>query len=140
MKISFQSKQRLLKYCYWGCFKKVFEKIHLACHSAAIEKSPLFVPLRCHSERKRRISAVYLSLSHLFKKEILRPYGLRMTGKGRMINIRKRTTLFVILSEAKNLIPLLNFSPDVWEYFKKFYKFIFFLPILETVKLYDLLF
>jgi hypothetical protein len=39
-----------------------------------------------------------------FKKEILRTYVLRMTVKGWMINIRKKATLFVILSEAKNLI------------------------------------
>jgi hypothetical protein len=48
-----------------------------------------------------------------FKKEILRTYVLRMTAKGGLIDIRKRATLFVILSEAKNLILLLNFSPDV---------------------------
>jgi hypothetical protein len=49
-----------------------------------------------------------------FKKEILRTYVLRMTVKGGLIDIRKRATLFVILSEAKNLILLLNFSPDVF--------------------------
>jgi len=49
-----------------------------------------------------------------FKKEILRTYVLRMTAKGWLIDIRERATLFVILSEAKNLILLLNFSPDVY--------------------------
>ncbi|MBX0312344.1 MAG: hypothetical protein JHC31_11340 [Sulfurihydrogenibium sp.] len=58
-----------------------------------------------------------------FKKEILRTKVLRMTVKGWLINIRKRTTLFVILSEAKNLLLLLNSSLDVFlkaiEEFKK---------------------
>jgi len=49
-----------------------------------------------------------------FKKKILRTKVLRIAAKGLLINIRKKTTLFVILSEAKNLILLLNFSPDVY--------------------------
>ncbi|WP_299228958.1 hypothetical protein [Sulfurihydrogenibium sp.] len=49
-----------------------------------------------------------------FKKEILRTYVLRMTGKGRLISIKERAILPVILSEAKNLLLLLNFSPDVF--------------------------
>jgi hypothetical protein len=49
-----------------------------------------------------------------FKKEILRTYIFRMTDKGWLINIKGRITLFVILSEVKNLILLLNFSPDVF--------------------------
>jgi hypothetical protein len=49
-----------------------------------------------------------------FKKEILRTYVLRMIVKGWLINIKGKITLFVILSEAKNLILLLNFSPDVF--------------------------
>jgi hypothetical protein len=53
------------------------------------------------------------------KKEILRTYVLRMTVKGWLINIRKRTTLFVILSEAKNLLYLLNFLADAIEEFEK---------------------
>jgi len=51
-----------------------------------------------------------------FKKKILRTKVLRMTAKGFLINVRKKTTLFVILSEAKNLILLLNFSPDAFKY------------------------
>ncbi|WP_299238345.1 hypothetical protein [Sulfurihydrogenibium sp.] len=54
-----------------------------------------------------------------FKKEILRTYGLRMTVKGWLINIRKRITLNVILSEAKNLIFLLNFLADAIKEFGK---------------------
>jgi len=49
-----------------------------------------------------------------FKKEILRTYVLGMTVVGLLINIRKRITLFVILQPAKNLLLLLNFSPDVF--------------------------
>jgi len=49
-----------------------------------------------------------------FKNEILRPYGLRMTDKGWLINIREKIALFVILSEAKNLLLLLNFSLNVY--------------------------
>jgi hypothetical protein len=49
-----------------------------------------------------------------FKKEILRTYVLRMTGKGRLISIKERAILPVILSEAKNLLLLLNFSSDVF--------------------------
>jgi len=50
-----------------------------------------------------------------FEKEILRTYVLRMTVKGWMINIREKVSLFVILSEAKNLLLLLNLSPKVLE-------------------------
>jgi hypothetical protein len=53
-----------------------------------------------------------------FKNEILRPYGLRMTIKDWLINFRERGAFFVILSEAKNLILLLNFLVNV------FYKWI----------------
>jgi len=35
-----------------------------------------------------------------------------MTGKGGLINIRKRATLFVILQPAKNLLFLNNFSKN----------------------------
>jgi hypothetical protein len=49
-----------------------------------------------------------------FKKEILRTYVLRMTGRGWFINIKGRIALFVILQPAKNLMFLLNFSPDVF--------------------------
>jgi hypothetical protein len=49
-----------------------------------------------------------------FKKEILRTYVLRMTGKGRLISIKERAILPVILQPAKNLLLLLNFSPDVF--------------------------
>jgi hypothetical protein len=38
------------------------------------------------------------------KNEILRTKVLRMTAKDWLINIKGRTTLFVILSEAKNLL------------------------------------
>jgi hypothetical protein len=48
-----------------------------------------------------------------FKKEILRTYVLRMTGKGRLISLKERAILPVILQPAKNLLLLLNFSPDV---------------------------
>jgi hypothetical protein len=49
-------------------------------------------------------------------KEMLRTCVLRMTGKvENMLTI----TLLVIMSEAKNLILLLNFSPDVIVLFKE---------------------
>jgi len=53
-----------------------------------------------------------------FKNEILRPYGLRMTFKDWLIYFREREAYFVILSEAKNLILLMNFSLNL------FYKWI----------------
>jgi len=37
----------------------------------------------------------------------------RMTDKGWLINIGEKIALFVILSEAKNLLLLPNFSPEV---------------------------
>jgi len=46
-----------------------------------------------------------------FKKEILWTYVLRMTGKGRLINIKERVILPAILQPAKNLLLLLSFSP-----------------------------
>jgi hypothetical protein len=50
-----------------------------------------------------------------FKNEILRPYGLRMTRK-KLINKEAVPKIHtVILSEAKNLIFLMNFSPDVFK-------------------------
>jgi hypothetical protein len=54
-----------------------------------------------------------------FKNEILRTYVLRMTVKGWLINIRKRITFFVILSEAKNLLFLLIFLANAIEEFGK---------------------
>jgi hypothetical protein len=53
-----------------------------------------------------------------FKKEILWTYVLRMTGKGRLISIKERAILPAILSEAKNLLLLLSFSPRRITYFK----------------------
>ncbi|MBX0312663.1 MAG: hypothetical protein JHC31_13000 [Sulfurihydrogenibium sp.] len=49
-----------------------------------------------------------------FKKEILRTYVLGMTVKGWLININ-----IVILSEAKNLLLLLNFLSDAIKEFEK---------------------
>jgi len=54
-----------------------------------------------------------------FVKEILRTCVLRMTEKGLLINIKERVALFVILSEAKNLLILPSFSSDVFVLFKE---------------------
>jgi len=82
------------------------------------EKVALYVIL---SEAKNLILLLSFSPDVLmifieFKKKILRTYVPRMTAKGWLIDIRKRASLFVILSEAKNLILLLSFSPDVLIY------------------------